>query len=200
MGVRRHKQRGDVGLSMDSLLDVFMNVIGVLMITAVVLALSVREQSEGAAASISKVPIKDSQPSRQETPRKPIRLILPEAEDVNTLPLYLLVTGEGIRPVNGDNSDVTDRYFSRSYNQITESLVLDPIPGLVISREELQDWLRSHNPSSWHVMAIITPGGTRYYRDLRKLVTQEGFRSGWTPHEGSQIVFGSEGDDGRTVQ
>lgn len=200
MGVRRSRSKVEIGLSMDSLLDVFMNVVGVLMITAVVLALSVSQKKQGFATAISQKSNTAPLQSESAAPPKPLILTLPQAEDATTLPLYLLVTGEGIRAANGNDTLIADRYFTSEYNQVTESLVLDPIPGVVMSREELQAWLRSHSPASHHLMAIITPDGARFYKDVRKVVTQEGFRSGWTPHEGPQIVFSSEGNDVRTVQ
>lgn len=40
------------------------------------------------------------------------------------------------------------------------------------------------SPDSRHLMAIITPDGAYYYKDVRKMVTQEGFRSGCGDFQG----------------
>ena len=200
MAVKRSSRPNDVGLSMDSLIDVFMNVIGVLMITAVVLALTVNEQSDATKSEPALTP--KTPPPRQNLPPppEPVRLTLPQAMEASTKPLYVFVNREGIRAVNGNDPNVRARFFSIDYNPITESLILNAIPGSVMGSDDLRRWLRAHGPSTHHLTAIINPDGAGFYKELRQLVSQEGFRSGWVPHEGATIILGSGGRSGNTVQ
>lgn len=185
---------------MDSLLDVFMNVLGVLMITAVVLALVVRDQKGMAPTAGAPLPETPTARPDRLPPTPPIVLTLPQAEEASTIPLYLLITEEGIRAANGDDPSVPERYFYVASHPYIDSRILDGIPGEVMTKEDLQTWLRIHSQDSRHLMALITPDGASYYNEVRQLATQEGFRVGWLPHQGNRVILGSGGRDGRTVQ
>jgi len=184
------------GLSFDSLIDVFMNVLGVLMITAVVLALATAETQ----------PTTTESPDQQEPsppppiPSKPaaVQLSLPQAEEVLTKSLYLLVTGEGIRPFSDDDYTTTSQFFDLT--DLGDGTLLQPISGRVMSSNELRLWLRQHDPSLRHLTAAITPEGAGFYREIRNIAASEGFRSGWLDHEGDFVTLGPGGRTGSLVQ
>jgi hypothetical protein len=191
----RHRVAAE-GLSFDSLIDVFMNVLGVLMITAVVLALATPGQQSSPQETAAPPP--QPPPAVTVPERPPVQLSLPQVEEAATRPLYLLVTGDGIRPFSGDDLATTSRYFNIS--DLGMQTVLRPIPGRVMGSGELRSWLRQHDPASTHLTAAITPEGAGYYREVRSIAAAEGFRSGWLDHDGDEVVLGPGGRSGSLVQ
>jgi hypothetical protein len=201
MAVRRPNRRSSraVELSIDSLIDVFMNVLGVLMITAVVVALAtpgtVAQKDQKQPEKVQ--PQESTQePQRQSQPA--VQLSLPQVELANTDPLYMLLTSEGIRAFTGADLSLTQQYFT--VLELGDSIRLAAIPGRVMGVSEIRTWLRSFNPSFHHVTAVITPGGVGYYRELRRVAAAEGFRSGWMDHDSDIITIGSSGRSGALVQ
>ncbi|WP_094556412.1 hypothetical protein [Synechococcus sp. 1G10] len=193
---RGRRRSGAAELSFDSLIDVFMNVLGVLMITAVVLALAAPGRVSNPQAPTPQPPV--APPPITQPERPAARLSLPQVQEAATSPLYLLITGDGIRPFSGDDLETTGRFFSLT--DLGSSLQLDPIAGRVMSAEELRSWLRQHDPGSRHLSAAITPDGTGYYKEVRTIAAEEGFRSGWLAHEGDGVVLSSGGRTGSLVQ
>lgn len=193
---RRGRQRSAAAsLSFDSLIDVFMNVLGVLMITAVVLALAAPGQQSTQEAAAKPPP----PPPAVTAPERPaVRLSLPQVEEAATSPLYLLITGEGIRPFSGDDLETTSRYFGLT--NLGMQTLLRPVPGQVMSSGELRSWLRQYDPSLRHLTAAITPDGAGFYREVRTIAAEEGFRSGWLAHEGDTVIVGPGGRSGSLVQ
>ncbi|MCT0218555.1 hypothetical protein KQ304_05995 [Synechococcus sp. CS-1329] len=198
MGVKRQARRrsGGAELSFDSLIDVFMNVLGVLMITAVVLALATPGQQSRPQPQAPSPP--RSTPAEPEPDVPAVRLSLPQVQNASTRPLYLLITGDGIRPFSTDDLETVDRYFVS--RDLGSSLELQPIPGRVMGEAELRSWLRQHDSGLRHVTAAITPEGIRYYRQVRTIAAEEGFRSGWLNHQGDSVILGSSGRTGSLVQ
>lgn len=184
------------GLSFDSLIDVFMNVLGVLMITAVVLTLATPGQQSSPQETAAPPP--QPAPAVTVPERPPVQLSLPQVEEAGTRPLYLLVTGEGIRPFSDDAMEATSRYFGLT--DLGMQTLLRPIPGQVMSAGELRTWLRQYDPSLRHLTAAITPEGAGFYREVRSIAAEEGFRSGWLAHEGDTVVLGPRGRSGSLVQ
>ncbi|NQV11623.1 MAG: hypothetical protein HQ527_10745 [Cyanobacteria bacterium] len=197
---RRPRRRAAVELSLDCLIDVFMNVLGVLMITAMVIALSARGPGQSTAKEET---AKEETPKPEPAPppvvkSAPIRLLLPQLEESFTQPLYVLLTAEGLRPVNGSDLSELERYFL--LEEMGTSLRMEPRPGQVMGRDAFQQWLRGFDPSNRHVTALIRPDGVRFYRDLREITAAAGFRSGWLDHQTNTVVLGSGGRSGSDVQ
>lgn len=200
MAVKRQARRraGGTQLSFDSLIDVFMNVLGVLMITAVVLALaSSRQDKESRQKSQAPSP-PPALPAEAKPDAPTIRLSLPQVQDASTRPLYLLITGDGIRPFSGDDLETTARYFV--VNEQESSLELQAMPGRVMGESELRSWLRQHDANLRHLTAAITPEGVGYYKQVRTIAADEGFRSGWLNHQGDSVFLGSSGRTGSLIQ
>lgn len=200
---RRPRGRAGVELSLDSLIDVFMNVLGVLMITAVVIALSARDPGSSASPSETSPPepvpdLPAAAPPAPVARPEPIRLQLPQVQASITEPLYVLLTSEGLRPVNGTGLEELERYFN--LQNIGSSLQLVPRPGEVMGRGEFQQWLKGHDPIDRHITALVRPDGVEFYRDVRAISADAGFRSGWLDHQGDTIVLGRGGRSGSDVQ
>lgn len=195
---RQFQRRASTGLSFDSLIDVFMNVVGVLMITAVVLALTVSNRQAGAELPPLSTPVQEAPTPPPAPARAPAQLVLPQVREASTRPLYLLITGDGIRPFDGQDLDTTSRYFR--VEDFGDSLELTPSPGRVMSAADFRNWLERHDPSERHLTAAITPDGVGYYREVRTIAADAGFRSGWLDHEGPTVTLGSGGRTGVLVQ
>lgn len=193
---RRTRHRAAPSLSFDSLIDVFMNVLGVLMITAVVLALATAGKQQSVQKDTEQPPQPPPAPIMPQRP--PVELSLPQVEVATTMPLYLLVTREGIRPFSGEDIVTTSRFFILS--DLGDRVLLEPIPGMVMGSSEMRAWLRQYNPSQFHLTAAITPDGAGYYREIRSIAFAEGFRSGWLYHEGDMVTWGPGGRTGSLVQ
>lgn len=202
MAVRRafRRTRKSIDLSIDSLIDVFMNVLGVLMITAVVLALATPSNisKDDKRDNTDSRPVQQEETSPNQSMRPAVQLSLPQVETAATNPLYLLLTSEGIRAFSSADPAFTQQYFTML--DVGDSIRLLAIPGRVMGVSEIQAWLRNHNPATRHVTAVITPGGEGYYRQLRQLASDEGFRSGWMDHDSESITLGSDGRSGSLVQ
>lgn len=197
---RRARHRAGVDLSLDSLIDVFMNVLGVLMITAMVVALSARGPGQSTAkeeTAKEETAKPEPEPPRVAKP-EPIRLQLPQLQQSFTQPLYVLLTAEGLRPVDSSDLSQLQRYFV--LEEMGSSLRMEPRLGQVMGRDAFQQWLRGFDPSQRHVTALISPDGVRFYRDLRAVTAAAGFRSGWLDHQTNMIVLGSGGRSGSDVQ
>jgi hypothetical protein len=183
-----------VNLSFDSLIDVFMNVLGVLMITAVVMALAVPGDVSSPKPTPPTPPSLPTLPAPPRTASPRVRLSLPQVKEATTDSLFVLVTEEGIRPFSSDPSSIVQNYFS--ITDLGGSLRLEVLPGRVMDESSFRGWLRTFSPDERHVTAAVTPGGAKYYREVRRVAEEEGFRSGWLEQEEEVIVIGSEG--GRT--
>lgn len=201
MAVKRRRRQGlTTALSFDSLIDVFMNVLGVLMITAVVLALSTsgRAPSPQSRLNETTAPPEPLSPPVSTNAEPAIRLSLPQVREAGTRPLYVLISQDGIRPFSGDDLETTGLYFERV--ELGRNLVLQPLAGQVMGASELRSWLGQHDPTLRHLTAVITPEGAGYYRDVRRIAAAAGFRSGWLSHEGDSVVLGEGGRSGSLVQ
>lgn len=205
MAVRRNGGRGDTELSFDSLIDVFMNVLGVLMLTAVVMALSVRggpspapKQREPAATAPAP-PVRPPLPqTTQPTRRPPVQLRLPQVRDVGTEPLFVFVSGDGLRPLGLGDEGLLQRYFFVTAEQ--GQLVLHPRPTSVMSAGAFRDWIRQYNTGRHHIVAVVSPDGAERYREVREAALAAGFRSGWLEHQGGPLRVGDGGRKGESVQ
>lgn len=197
---RRWGQGSSTALSFDSLIDVFMNVLGVLMITAVVLALSTsgRTPSPQKPQSEAMTPPEPVSPPVNSKPEPAIRLSLPQVREAGTRPLYVLISKDGIRPFSGGDLDTTGLYFD--ILELGSNLVLEPLAGQVMGAAELRSWLGQHDSTQRHLTAVIKPEGAGYYRDVRRIAAEAGFRSGWISHEGDSVVLGEGGRSGSLVQ
>ncbi len=193
---RSRRRSGGADLSFDSLIDVFMNVLGVLMITAVVLALAAPGRNSSPQPPSPQPPASPPPITQPEQPAA--RLSLPQVQEATTSPLYVLITSDGIRPFSGDDLETTGRYFSLT--DLGSALQLQPISGRVMSAGELRLWLRQYDPGLRHLSAAISPDGTGYYKEVRTIAAEEGFRSGWLTHESDGVVLSSGGRTGSLVQ
>jgi hypothetical protein len=205
MAVRRSGRQGHTELSFDSLIDVFMNVLGVLMLTAVVMALSVRggpssapEQREPAAAAPAP-PLPTPLPQRTQPPRRPpVQLRLPQVREVGTEPLFVFVSADGLRPLGLGGEGLLQRYFFVTAEQ--GQLVLDPRPASVMSAGAFRNWIRTYSTSRHHIVAVVSPDGAERYREVREAARAAGFRSGWLEHLGGPLRVGEGGRKGESVQ
>ncbi|WP_157665431.1 hypothetical protein [Cyanobium sp. NIES-981] len=178
------------------MIDVFMNVLGVLMITAVVLALAAQDEN----TSRRKQEKPSTPPPATQTKPKvaPARLSLPQAQEVDTRPIYLFINAEGIRAFSGDDMATTGQYFA--ITDLGMQTLLQPVAGQVMTAGKLRRWLRQNDPSLRHVIAAITPEGSGFYLEARRIASEEGFRSGWVAHEGNSVVLGPGGRSESLVQ
>lgn len=208
MAVRRSGRQGHTELSFDSLIDVFMNVVGVLMLTAVVMALSVRggpspapETREPAQAAPPPPPTPQPQPPppvSQPPRRPPVQLRLPQVREVGTEPLFVFVSADGLRPLGLGDEGLLQRYFS--VTALQGQLVLEPRPASVMSAGAFRDWIRTYSTDRHHIVSVVSADGAERYREVREAALAAGFRSGWLEHQGGPLRVGEGGRDGRSVQ
>lgn len=198
MAIRRFRRRSQSGteLSMDSLIDVFMNILGVLMITAVVMALalpSTKTRSEASKKNIS-VPA-----TQAETDQGQIaELRLPRVEKANTKAIYFFLSKDGVREFSVGDTEASGRYFDET--ELSDSTRLRPIPGRVMGINEISASLDRYSPLERHMTAVITSDGIGYYKEIRALGRAKGFRVGWMQHQTDYIDIGSNGRTGDLVQ
>jgi biopolymer transport protein ExbD len=205
MAVRRSGRQEHTELSFDSLIDVFMNVVGVLMLTAVVMALSVRSgpspapETQEPAQAAPPPPQPQPQPPVTQAPRRsPVQLRLPQVREVGTEPLFVFVSADGLRPLGLGDECLLQRSFS--VTALAGQLLLEPRPASVMRAAAFRDWIRTYSTERHHIVAVVSPDGAARYREVREAALAAGFRSGWLEHQGGPLRVGEGGRDGRSVQ
>ncbi len=198
MAIRRSRRRAqsDTELSMDSLIDVFMNILGVLMITAVVMALALpttKTRSEASKKNTS-VPATHAETNQDQV----AELRLPRVEKANTKALYFFLSKDGVREFSVGDTENSGRYFNET--ELSDSTRLSPIPGRVMGIDEISASLDRYSPLERHMTAVITSDGIGYYKEIRALGQAKGFRVGWMQHQTDYIDIGSNGRTGDLVQ
>ena len=172
-------------LSLDSLVDVFMNVLGMLMLTAISVAISLPPRSNPSESSRDVNPKVDKRPSPQAD------VYLAEERTVETQPFYIYLRSDGARPVDPAGAISSSGYFDISTDVATD--VLRPTEGAVLTLGEYSRVVSQLSPEERHVVFLIDSSGVGYYRRLREIVSARGIQSGWTVWDKGDIRLTSEG-------
>lgn len=192
--MRKKRGSGSYELSLDSLIDVFMNALGILMLTAITIAVALPQQQQSKT--------EHSKPRTANNPKssqsKQAEVYLAEEATVSTRPLYLLLSGDGARPVDPGNASISDPYFSTSTQGDTD--ILSPIQNRTLSLNESRRLLSSLSGAERHIVFLVRQDGAKHYRALRVLSTNNNIRSGWMVYERSDVHLSSEGSSFNQVQ
>lgn len=182
--IRKRTQRDSDNISLDSLVDIFMNVLGILMLTAIFLAISQPESSKNKRITEKKL-------TSEKEPHDTNILYLAEAHDVDTVPFYFHLSSEGVRPVDPSRVETSSPFFNISENG-TDSTLL-PAPGQVIRSIEYDRFISSISARERHIVFLVDRLGVSHYRTLRQKAVSYGIESGWIPWEQPLIRLTTSG-------
>lgn len=191
---RSMRRAGSNVLSLDSLIDVFMNILGILIISAIAISLSPQTEP---SPSNSKSNIANLNKATKNKP-KIATIYLPSQETVSTIPLYMYVDSEGVRPIDMVDSQYLSKYFSIIYDGGSRRLT--PVRGSVLVKDDLTGLLRNISGLDRHIVMLVKPDGIKHYKGIRALASDLGIRSGWTSFTESQIIIGPGGQSMNVVQ
>lgn len=178
-------QRERIELSFDSLIDVFMNILGILIMYAMVIALY-----GDASDDNSKQAPKDA--------TKTAVVNLAEERLVSTDPVFIHLDGDDIRLVNPFDSSSQSKYYN--VTRSGESEVLSPVPGASASDVDILFFLNGISASANHVIILMHESGVGSYAKVRKMIADKGIESGWFLHERKDIRFAPGGQSLNSVQ
>ena len=181
---RRASNTNCYELSLDSLVDVFMNVLGILMLTAISIAITVpAHKPESEQRKTSTQTSKDDE--------EPAVVYLAEERTVATQPYYLLLQSDGARPIDPANISASYPYFN--IVRTSDEDRLSPLAGKVLSLAQYKQIVSSISPQERHVVFLVKPQGAALYRQLREITSEAGVQSGWTTWELNEIGLTSSG-------
>jgi hypothetical protein len=186
MNRRRKSRNTGLEISIDSLIDIFMNVLGILIFYAMIIALYGGTPKLESESSIEKPEVKSQ------------TVHLAQEREVSTDPVFVHASLTGIRLVDLDNSSLTYRYYQRQSSG--SSLKLTPITSSSASKQEITAFLEKLTPSKNHVVILLHPKRVQDYSWIRKQASERGLESGWEDYERSELTFGSSGQTMNSVQ
>jgi hypothetical protein len=190
------RKNHSASLSLDSLIDVFMNILGILIIAAITIAILPQEEADTDSPSKQ---AEQSPKKKKVVTEKPVATVyLASQENVNTIPFYVYLDSEGARPIDLLNQSSLSRYFSIEY--VGESTKLKALPGAVWNEKQRKLDLGQISGLERHIFMLVKPNGVRHYKDVRSSANLLGIRSGWSSFEDSHIYFGPGGRSMNTVQ
>lgn len=179
-------QRDGIELSFDSLIDVFMNILGILIMYAMVIAL----YGDTSGDKNKELPKRSS--------TNTVTVNLAEERLVSTDPVFIHLDGKDIRLINPNDSSTYSKYYNVS--RFGESEELDPIPGSSASDVDILFFLNDISPTENHVIILMHESGVGSYAKVRKMIANKGIESGWFLYERKDIRFGPGGQSLNSVQ
>lgn len=173
-------------LSVDSLVDIFMNAFAIVMFSSIALALSLGPQSI----------IKDETQKVVKQP-KTVRLKLPLTRNVSTVPIYIWMRSDGIKVIN-DNSTLQWKTTNRI--DIDGQIKVEPILNSSISSDELNNMSKILNKSENHIIFLVHPEGVKYFKQAREIFEGSKVPSGWIPWSQDVLFLVNSGRTHSEVQ
>jgi hypothetical protein len=174
-------------LSVDSLVDIFMNAFAIVMFSSIALALSLGPQKKMA---LEEAPERNNQ-------KRTVKLRLPETRDVSTNPVFIWMRPDGVKIIN-ENPRLEQ--LTTNQMKLTDQIQVDPISNVSISLDEARDLAGQINITKNHVIFLVHPGGVKYFKQFREIFEQSGVPSGWIPYSKDVVFLGSSGRSPREVQ
>lgn len=172
-------------LSVDSLVDIFMNAFAIVMFSSIALALSLSPQSN----------LKDK--AKQSNLATTIKLKLPLTRNVSTNPIYIWLRADGVKVVN-DSSNL--QWKTTNQTDIDGQIKVEPILNSSVSTIELSDMSKKLNTSTSHIIFLVHPEGVKYYKEVREIFERWQVPSGWIPWSQDIIFLTSSGRSASEVQ
>lgn len=173
-------------LSVDSLVDVFMNAFAIVMFASIALVLQLGTSR-----------VAESKSTEKDNTSTQLELRLPASRDVQTNPVYLWLREDGIKVISGNNSLSYRTTIQTSENNQDE---VRPLTGSYISTEELSAYGRLLDRSKNHVIMLVHPLGIKHYKNAKQTLEQTGILSGWIVFKDDVVYLGENGRSPTEVQ
>lgn len=181
--------RKSLNLSLESMVDVFMNALGVVMLMGLGLALAPVTNKISSDSSSTK--------EATDTNQSVLKYKIPVARHAASKPFFVYVDADGYRTIDADPR-IEQRYFSST--SYSNAIVYTPIGNAITSISEIEKVVFTLDKNGRHAMILLAPNGLDNYERIVNALTAQGFSSGWLPLQSKEVVFSSTGRSTKEVQ
>lgn len=172
-------------LSVDSLVDIFMNAFAIVMFSSIALALSLSPQNN----------LNDK--AKQTNLTTTIKLKLPLTRNVSTDPIYIWIRADGAKIINYSSHL---QWKTTNRTGIDGQIKVEPILNSSISPNELNYMAKNVNIIKSHIIFLVHPNGVQHYKEVREIFERSNVPSGWIPWSQDTVFLTSSGRTPSEVQ
>lgn len=217
---RRNVRGGSSEINLDSLLDILSNVVGVMVLLAVMTVLSSQNIQLSLGTPLLRDPPAGSEPLKFEVRGNHLYQIderVMEERRKTAFHRYRQETGGEpfgrLRSVVYDKYDIGDTNYRVKFEwaggrnnyiyQPRSDAVGDSISELAAGQSRFEALLKRQNPKNYYLSFIVRDDSFEAYNAAKRIAEKYGFATGWEPigsSEADRLIFNAEGNLGTRIQ